>query len=86
MKKIKLRFKHDFERFAFYDRAWCHVCGCPQCDECARNPKRYANWNPPGAYTGFGFSDEAYKKAKAGDCHMFEQAKDTIHTKEEEEE
>jgi hypothetical protein len=82
MKKIKLRFKSEFERFAFYDRAWCRGFEFPECSNCARNPRRYANWNPPGCYTGFGFSDEAFERAKRGDCPKFVEAKDNGRGKE----
>jgi hypothetical protein len=78
MKKIKLKFRHEFERDAFYDRAWCHLDGLPQCATCARNKYRYANWDSCRAYTSFGFSDAAFDDAKRGDCPMFVQAKDII--------
>lgn len=71
MKKIKLKFRNDFDRFAFYDIAWCRGFDYPQCASCSRNPKRYENWSPPGCYTGFCLSGDRQVAAEQGNCAMF---------------
>ena len=71
MKKIKLKFRNEFDKFAFYDRCWCRGYDYPQCESCDRNPRLYENWQPPGCYTGFGFTEETRKQAEAGECQMY---------------
>jgi hypothetical protein len=71
MKKIKLVFSNDLERFAFYDVCWCKGYDYPQCETCERNRSRYENWQPPGCYTSFAFSEDSQKQAEAGNCQMY---------------
>ena len=71
MKKIKLEFRNEWDRFAFYDIAWCKGYDHPQCKDCRRNPKRYENWQPDGCYTGFLMTNESAEQATSGNCPMF---------------
>lgn len=72
MKKIKLKFRYEIERFAFYDICWCEGHNFIQCATCARNKDRYENWQPPGCYTAFVLSGDRLEDAKNGECHMYE--------------
>lgn len=76
MTKIKLKFKNEWDEYAFYDRCWCQGHNFLQCTTCARNPHLYENWSPPGAFTGFAPSGENLQAAKNGECHMYTE----IHT------
>ena len=71
MKKIKLEFRNEWDRFAFYDIAWCKGYDHPQCKDCRRNPNRYENWDPGGCYTGIIVTDGHAEQAKQGSCPHF---------------
>ena len=71
MKKIKLSFRNEWDRFAFYDIAWCKGYAYPQCENCSRNPNRYENWQPDGCYTGILITGQQAEQAQRGNCPHF---------------
>lgn len=71
MKKIKLKFRNEWDKLAFYDRCWCRGYDYPQCETCDRNHNRYENWQPPGCFTSFLLSDDQKVAAEQGNCYMY---------------
>jgi hypothetical protein len=71
MKKIKLKFKNEWDAYAFYDLCWCRGYDYPQCATCERNRSRYKNWDPDRCYTSFAFTPETLTQAEQGNCHMY---------------